>query len=73
LNIKIEKVKDSMNVLKKEVENDLDISKKISIIESEVHTFLFEVDKIEGDKGMRKSKTKYKIVSVKNRLMVFTC
>ena len=62
-----------MNVLKKEVENDLDISKKISIIESEVHTFLFEVDKIEGDKGMRKSKTKYKIVSVKNRLMVFTC
>ena len=56
-----------MNVLKKDVENDLDISKKMSIIESEVYTYVFEADKIEGEKGMRKSKIKYKIVSVKNR------
>ena len=38
-----------------------------------MHTFIFEVDKKEGDAGMRKSKENYKIISIKNRFMSFTC
>lgn len=39
-----------------------------------MHTFIFEVDKKEGDAGMRKSSiNKYKIISIKNKIMSFTC
>lgn len=39
-----------------------------------MHTFIFEVDKKEGDAGMRKSAiNKYKIISIKNKIMSFTC
>ena len=38
-----------------------------------MHTFIFEADKKEGDAGMRKSTKKYKIISIKNRIMSFTC
>lgn len=34
---------------------------------------MFEVDKKEGDAGVRKSKNQYKIISIKNRIMSFTC
>ena len=43
------------------------------MVESGLHTFVFEVLKVEGDAGMRKSKEQYKIVSIKNRIMSFTC
>ena len=33
---------------------------------------MFEVDKKEGDDGMRRSKTDYKVISIKNRIMSFT-
>ena len=33
---------------------------------------MFEVDKKEGDAGMRKSGHQYKIISIKNRIMSFT-
>lgn len=45
----------------------------MSLIPSNLHTFIFEVDKKEGDAGMRKSSTKYKIISIKNKIMCFTC
>ena len=38
-----------------------------------MHQFIFEVDKKEGDTGMRKSNETYKILSLKNRIMSFTC
>jgi DNA mismatch repair ATPase MutS len=73
LNKQIEKIKLKINELKKDIEDDLDISKKINLVESELYTYAFEVDKKDGDNGMRKSKNEYKILSVKNRVMVFTC
>lgn len=62
-----------MERLRQAVENDLGVNKPISIVESNMHTFIFEVDKKEGDAGMRKSKETYKMVSLKNRIMSFTC
>ena len=41
--------------------------------ESNLHTYIFEVDKKEGDAGMRRSQQSYKIISIKNRIMSFTC
>ena len=38
-----------------------------------MHTFIFEVDKKEGDAGMRRSQETYKMLSLKNRIMSFTC
>ena len=38
-----------------------------------MHTYIFEVDKKEGDAGMRKSNETYKMLSLKNRIMSFTC
>ena len=73
LNKQIEKIKLKINELKKDIEDDLDISKKINLVDSELYTYAFEVDKKDGDNGMRKSKNEYKILSVKNRVMVFTC
>lgn len=49
------------------------MNKAIVLAESALHTFVFEVVKTEGDAGMRKSKNTYKIVSIKNRIMSFTC
>ena len=55
------------------MDNDLGTNKPISIVESNMHTFIFEVEKKEGDAGMRQSKETYKIISIKNRIMSFTC
>ena len=49
------------------------VSKKVVLVETELSTFAFQVDKKDGDEGMRRSKNQYKILSVKNRQMVFTC
>jgi hypothetical protein len=38
-----------------------------------MHGYVFEVDKKEGDSGMRNSKTTYKIVTIKNKIMSLTC
>jgi hypothetical protein len=42
--------------LRNDVEDDLGVSKKVGLVESNMHTFLFEVNKQEGDSGMRRSK-----------------
>lgn len=62
-----------MEDLKNKVEDDLKTNKPVNLVESNLHTFIFECDKKEGDEGMRKSKQNYKIISIKNRIMSFTC
>lgn len=49
------------------------MSKTVSLVDSNMHTFVFEVEKKEGDDGMRKSSQTYKVISIKNRIMSFTC
>jgi len=44
-----------MEKLKQSVEEDLGTSKRVDLVESNLHTFMFEVDKKEGDAGVRKS------------------
>jgi len=62
-----------MEQLRRAVENDLGTNKPVNVCDSNMHTYIFEVDKKEGDAGMRKSKETYKIISLKNRIMSFTC
>lgn len=62
-----------MERLRQAVENDLGTNKPVAIVESNMHSFIFEVDKKEGDTGMRKSNETYKMLSLKNRIMSFTC
>ena len=62
-----------MEQLRQAVDNDLGTSKSVSLVDSSMHTYVFEVEKKEGDAGMRKSKENYKIISIKNRFMSFTC
>mmetsp|Transcript_13194 Transcript_13194/g.9549 ORF Transcript_13194/g.9549 Transcript_13194/m.9549 type:complete len:102 (-) Transcript_13194:924-1229(-) len=69
----ISRVKKKMETLKKRVEDDLQTTKPVNIVDSNLHTFVFEVDKKEGDAGMRQSKAAYKMISIKNRIMSFTC
>lgn len=59
--------------MREKIESDLSTSKGVQLVPSNMHTFIFEVDKKEGDAGMRKSSKKYKIISIKNRIMSFTC
>ena len=62
-----------MEKLRQQVEQDLGVSKSVNLVESNMHTFVFEVDKKEGDDGMRKSSQTYKVISIKNRIMSFNC
>lgn len=62
-----------MDKLRQAVEVDLKVSRKVELAESGLHTFMFEVDKKDGDAGIRKSKQNYKVISIKNRIMSFTC
>lgn len=73
LNVEIQMIRDKMDQLKQHVEQDLQTSKRVDLVESNLHTFMFEVDKKEGDAGVRKSSNQYKIISIKNRIMSFTC
>ena len=62
-----------MEQLRRAVEKDLGTNKPVNIVDSGMHTYIFEVDKKEGDAGMRKSNETYKMLSLKNRIMSFTC
>jgi len=73
LNSDIQVIREKMEALKSHVESDLGITKRVDLVESNLHTFMFEVDKKEGDAGVRKSNNQYKIISIKNRIMSFTC
>ena len=73
LNEQIKQVRQRMEQLRAAVENDLGTNKPVTIVESNMHAYIFEVDKKEGDAGMRKSQETYKIISLKNRIMSFTC
>lgn len=66
-------VRTKMDRLRQAVENDLGTNKPVILVDSNMHTFIFEVDKKEGDAGMRKSSETYKMISLKNRIMSFTC
>lgn len=66
-------VRQQMERLRQAVENDLGTNKPVALVDSNMHTFVFEVEKKEGDAGMRKSKETYKIISIKNRIMSFNC
>lgn len=70
----INKVKRKIDELKNKVADDLDCNKPVNLVESQMHTFVFECDKKEGDDGMRKGKRKftYKVISIKNKIMSFT-
>lgn len=72
LSQEINKVKRKMDELRSHVADDLNTNKPVHLVESNLHTFIFEVDKKEGDEGMRKSKKNYKIITIKNRIMSFT-
>lgn len=69
----IAKVKRKIEELRRRVADDLDCSKPVNLVESQMHTFVFECDKKEGDAGMRKAQKKYnyKIISIKNKIMSF--
>lgn len=62
-----------MEQLRGQVEQDLGVTRRVEIVESNLHTYIFEVDKKEGDAGIRKYGNRYKIISIKNRIMSFTC
>lgn len=62
-----------MMELKKQVEQDLRTKKKVDLVESQMHTFVFEVNKKEGDAGMRQSKNQYKVLGMKMAVTTFTC
>lgn len=71
--VKIDQVETDIEQLRKAVEDDLGISKRINLVESQQYTYLFEVNKKEGDAGMRKSKLTYKTITVKKGVTCFTC
>ena len=66
-------VKKQMEELRLEVADDLGTTKEMKFVNQQTYTFVFEVDKKEGDAGMRNSSENYKIVSCKGRVMNFTC
>lgn len=66
-------VKRQMDAMRQAVQNDLRTNKPVNLVDSNMHTFIFEVEKKEGDAGMRSSQETYKIISIKNRIMSFTC
>lgn len=55
LNTEIQIIRDKMEKLKQSVKDDLGTTKAVDLVESNLHTFMFEVDKKEGDAGVRKS------------------
>lgn len=69
----VEAVLGEMRGLVKDVANDLGTNKKVDLVPSEQYTFVFELDKKEADHGFRNSKNKYRVLSVKQRITVFTC
>lgn len=73
LSEQINVVRKKMEKLRQAVDEDLGTNKPVQMVESNLHTFMFEADKKEADAGIRKSDQTYKIISLKNRTMSFTC
>jgi len=69
----ITKVRRRMESVKAKVEDDLKMNKPVALVESNMHGFILETDKKEGDNAMRNSRVNYKVLTVKNRIMSFTC
>jgi hypothetical protein len=61
-----------MHKLVHKVQKDLGAAKKVDLVPSDQYTFVFELDKKEADAGFRKTNTKYRSLSVKQRITVFT-
>lgn len=74
IDTEIHKVKKKIEELRRKVEDDLECNKPVNLVESQMHTFVFECDKKEGDNGQRKPNRKfnYKVISIKNKIMSFT-
>jgi len=62
-----------MNKVKSDVECDLNLTKKIEIVDHAAHTYIFEADKKEVDAGIRKTNNKYTVINAKMRTSSFTC
>jgi len=75
LTTELRQIRKRMESMKQSVQDDLNTSKRVDLVESNAHGYMFEVDKKEGDAGMRQSRNEYKILSMnKNkRVMSFTC
>lgn len=78
INKGIKEIKARMDDLRRAVERDLKVPtgaarRGVQLVDSGLHTFVFEVDKKDGDAGVRKSRNDYKVLSTKNRVMTFTC
>lgn len=74
IDAEINKVKRKIEDLRRKTEDDLGCNKPVNLVESQMHTFVFECDKKEGDAGMRNHNKKYnyKIISIKNKIMSFS-
>ena len=59
--------------LRQEVVDDLGLTKEVKLATNQTYTYVFEIDKKEGDNGMRSSRENYKTVSCKMRIMAITC
>lgn len=55
IDAKVKEVKRRIEKLRQAVDDDLGVNKKIQLVDSALHTFVFEAVKTEGDAGMRKS------------------
>ena len=69
----LKQIKKRMETLKRSVQDDLGTTKRVDLVESNTQAFVFEVDKKEGDAGMRRSGNEYRVLSMKMRVMTFTC
>lgn len=70
LNRNIEEVRSKIEDLREQVADDLGID--VKLMDNNTYTFVFEVNKKEGDEAFRKSKTKYKTISIKQKAISFT-
>ena len=72
INQRIVQTRKKLDTLKESISDDLG-GIDVKIVESNSHVFLLEVKKKEGDAAFRASKKTYKQVSIKNRIIAFTC
>lgn len=70
LNNEISKVLKTIDKIKKDVEDDLGVN--IKLVDSATHTYLFEVNKKDGDQAFRRTSKKYKTQTIKNKIISFT-
>jgi DNA mismatch repair protein MSH2 len=70
INTKVNKTLGQMENLRKEVEEDLG-NCDVKLVDHNTLTFVFEVNKKEGDDAFRQTNKKYKTISVKQRTLTF--